>query len=208
MKTLLVIVLFGLLAVCERAPSENADHSAHDHTNSNVNDKAMSHSNMVSSPGAASAPQELQFIDTMIIHHEGAIDMALLVNTRSLRPEVKELADGILSAQRREVGELREWRTKWFDDAKPAINLDFPGMHSGMSGMDTNKLETLKANEFDVEFVRQMIPHHEGAVEMARALNPGDKYPELIRLKEDIIRTQSAEIVKMKTWLAAWSVAK
>ncbi len=208
MKMLIVIVLFGLLAVCERPPSGNSDHSAHDHANANVNERTMDHSKMESSPGAASAPQELQFIDTMIAHHEGAIEMALLVNNRSRRPEMQELAEGILDAQRGEVDKMREWRKKWFGDAKPAVNLDLPGMHSGMSGMDLNKLELLKANEFDVEFLKQMIPHHEGAIEMAKALSPADKYPELIELREAIIRTQTAEIAKMKAWLMVWSVSK
>lgn len=168
----------------------------------------MDHSRMESSPGAANAPQELQFIDTMIAHHEGAIEMALLVNNRSRRPEMQELAKGILEAQRGEVDKMREWRMKWFGDAKPAVNLDLPGMHTGMSGMDLKKLELLKANEFDVEFLKQMIPHHEGAIEMAKALSPADKYLELIELRGAIIRTQTAEIAKMKAWLMVWSVSK
>lgn len=208
MKSIIAFILLGLLAVCERPPSPNMDHSAHDHSNANVNEKAMDHSRMGSSPGAANAPQELQFIDTMIAHHEGAIEMALLVNNRSRRPEMQELAKGILEAQRGEVDKMREWRMKWFGDAKPAVNLDLPGMHTGMSGMDLKKLELLKANEFDVEFLKQMIPHHEGAIEMAKALSPADKYLELIELRGAIIRTQTAEIAKMKAWLMVWSVSK
>ena len=103
---------------------------------------------------------------------------------------------------------MREWRIKWFGDAKPAVNMDLPGMHTGMSGMDLKKLELLKANEFDVEFLKQMIPHHEGAIEMAKAISPADKYPELIELREAIMRTQTAEIAKMKAWLMVWSGGK
>lgn len=207
MKTLIVIVVFGLLAVCERPPAPvNADHSLHDHSNANMG--SIDHSKMESSPGAASAPHELQFIDTMTVHHDGAIEMAMLVSTRSQRPEMKELAKSIIDAQRTEVTEMKKWRSKWFGNAKPAINMDFPGMHAGMTGMDTKKLEMLKANEFDVEFLRQMIPHHEGAIEMAKALKPGDSYPELKHLSEAIIREQSAEIAKMKTWLLVWAVTK
>ncbi len=77
-----------------------------------------------------------------------------------------------------------------------------------MSGMDLKKLELLKTNEFDVEFLKQMIPHHEGAIEMAKAISPADKYPELIELREAIMRTQTAEIAKMKAWLMVWSVSK
>jgi len=160
---------------------------------------------MESSPGAAAARQELQFIDTMIVHHQGAVDMALLVNTRSQRPELKALAQTIIDEQRKEIAHLKELRLKWFGEARPAVNMDFPGMRTGMSGMDMKKLESLKANEFDVEFVRQMIPHHEGAIEMAKALKNSDSYAELKELSDTMIKTQTVEIEQMKGWLGAWT---
>jgi uncharacterized protein (DUF305 family) len=204
MKTLLVILAAAFLSVCDRPPAPtNADHSLHDH--SNTNHGSMDHSKMESSPGAAAAPQELQFLDTMIVHHQGAIDMAQLVNTRSQRPEMKKLAQAIIDEQRREITQMRAWREKWFSEAKPAINMDFPGMRAGMAGMDMVKLDSLKSNEFDLEFLRQMIPHHEGAVEMSKALRSSDSYAELKEFSESIIKAQTAEIEQMKVWLDSWS---
>ena len=163
---------------------------------------------MESSPGAADAPHALQFIDTMIAHHEGAIDMAQLVKTRTNRDEMKKLAQNIIDEQRREIADMQAWRKDWFGDAKRAINMDFPGMRIGMGGMDYVKLAGLKSNEFDVEFIKQMIPHHEGAIEMAKALKADDeKYAELRNMAEAVIETQSAEIERMKGWLGAWSAA-
>ena len=163
---------------------------------------------MESSPGAAEAPHALQFIDTMIAHHQGAVDMAQLVNTRTQRDEMKRLAQSIIGEQRREIADMHAWRKKWFGEAKPALNMDFPGMKTGMAGMDTVKLAGLKSNEFDVEFIKQMIPHHEGAIEMAKALKTDDNYAELGDLAESIIRSQSAEIEQMKGWLGAWSATQ
>lgn len=162
------------------------------------------HGSMDSSPGAASAPFELQFLDTMIAHHKGAIDMAMLAESRAERAEIKELANNIISDQEREIAKMSEWRERWFEGKPVAVNMDFPGMSHGMKGMDVKKLEALRGGEFDLEFIRQMIPHHEGAVEMARAIRSGDSYAELKELAEDIITAQQAEIDQMRRWMAAW----
>lgn len=203
MKLTLLILSVAMFAVCERPPSGEVDHSKHDH--SQMSHGTMDHSKMVSSPGAAEAPQALQFIDTMIAHHQGAIDMALLVETRTQREEMKKLSRAIIDEQRREIADMQAWRQKWFGDAKPAINMDFPGMQTGMGRMDMAKLSGLKANEFDLEFLDQMIPHHEGAVEMAKALRQDDNYAELSRLAESIVKSQSAEIDQMRSWRETWS---
>jgi uncharacterized protein (DUF305 family) len=53
----------------------------------------------------------------------------------------------------------------------------------------------------DVDFVRAMIPHHQGAVDMAKVLLDHGKDPELQKLGHDIIEAQTKEIAQMQTWL-------
>lgn len=57
------------------------------------------------------------------------------------------------------------------------------------------------SNDIDVDFVRNMIPHHQSAVEMAKVVLQHSKEPETRKLAEDVVRTQEAEIAQMRAFL-------
>ncbi|NJM40041.1 MAG: DUF305 domain-containing protein, partial [Anaerolineae bacterium] len=143
----------------------------------------------------SNAPFDAQFIDGMIIHHQGAIDMANDALTKAEKPEIKTLSQAILKAQDAEIKQMKGWRTQWYPDLKET---------GGMS-MDMGPMSVKDGTEpYDIRFIDAMIPHHEGAIAMAKeALQKAEK-PELKTLAEEIIKAQTAEIEQMKQWRAAW----
>ena len=81
------------------------------------------------------------------------------------------------------------------------------GMMGGDMGMMSKMgmmLKGLEGDEFDEAFIRLMIPHHEGAIDMAEEALQSAKHPEMKQLAEDIIEAQQREIDMMKGWLTAW----
>lgn len=54
------------------------------------------------------------FINEMIVHHEGAVDMAELALTNAKHPEIKTLANAIISAQTTEISQMKGWLEDWY----------------------------------------------------------------------------------------------
>lgn len=75
-------------------------------------------------------------------------------------------------------------------------------MHAGMERMMRDMHAAAQGGSPDQEFLAMMIPHHEGAVEMARLELIHGRDAATRRLAEDIIASQTTEIAAMKQRLA------
>ena len=146
------------------------------------------------------------FIEQMIPHHEGAIEMSKLALQKSKRPEVLSLAAGIIEAQEKEIVDMRAWYKEWFGTDVP----EGGGMMHGaggamhMQGMEGDLDALMAAPDFDQEFLSQMIVHHEMAVMMGQMLAQGTERSEMKTLADNILTSQTREIEMMQSWLAGW----
>jgi len=71
----------------------------------------------------------------------------------------------------------------------------------GMAEMDANMNEGMMAPDFEVAFVCGMIPHHQGAIDMAKAELAHGKDPFVRKLAEQIMTEQEQQIAAMLDWL-------
>jgi uncharacterized protein (DUF305 family) len=59
-------------------------------------------------------PFDKAFIEAMIPHHQSAIEMAEVAYEKSENSRIKELAGDIISAQKREIEQMKQWRKEWY----------------------------------------------------------------------------------------------
>ena len=177
--------------------------------NANGHDMSgMNHGAMTSDPDAASAPFDLQFIDTMAAHHEGAVEMAQIALMKSSNDELKKFAQKIIDDQKKEIAQMKDWREQWYAGKRPAKNMEMRGMADSMKmmmGDEMKRMETATGTEFDVLFLDMMTPHHVGAVEMAKEALAKAEHPEIKTLANQIIKAQESEIKMMADWKKNWS---
>jgi uncharacterized protein (DUF305 family) len=152
----------------------------------------------------SNAPFDQRFLNQMIMHHQGAVMSAQMMIADSARPELRDLAQRIITGQQREIDQMRQWHQDWYGTATSG---SLPGMMNGgmMGGTMANReqmRQMMGANaDFDRMFLQMMIPHHEAAIAMAQQALAQAEHPEIKTLAQGIITTQRAEIGEMQGYL-------
>lgn len=153
---------------------------------------------------------DTQFAQQMIVHHEGAVEMAQLAQERAATPQVQDLAGQIEAAQGPEIELMHTWLQAWGEP--PAPEDDMADMGHGdmgttmqMEGMTQEEamaeLESHSGQEFDRRFLELMIEHHRGAILMAEGALAEGQDPQAQELAEQVVADQEAEIDVMEQML-------
>ena len=172
--------------------------------------------------GSDSLPQgvnaaDVTFATQMIQHHAGALTMVDMTMGRRLAPEVEALAEDIRAAQAPEIETMSDWLQEWGepvpetvrdhanahgdhsgDDGSDDLGSEMPGM---MSEEETAELEDASGAVFEDAWLRAMIEHHQGAIEMASIEEAEGEHTDVIALARKIASDQEAEITKMEKML-------
>jgi uncharacterized protein (DUF305 family) len=150
------------------------------------------------------------FAQMMIPHHQQAVEMSTLAETRASSPKIKALAAEIKEAQQPEIDQMTAWLEEWGIPVMPMDEAMSEHGGHGMSGMLTDdqmqQLADANGPEFDRLFAEFMILHHEGAIDMAEDV-VDSKDPRVAALAAAIIKTQADEIAHMQGFLNGSSSA-
>lgn len=157
--------------------------------------EAGKHSSTVqSSPDAAKAPYDIQFLDTMAEHHREGIGMFEMAVDKAQDRGVRDKAQQMIDAQQKEIPELKSLRDDIESEAPQAVNMALPGMKP----MDVSKLESSTGKDFDRRFIDMTIEHHEGAVTMSRDALEHAKISEVKDRARTMVDKQNKEIAELK----------
>lgn len=166
-------------------------------------------------PDPKVADLESSFLMGMIPHHRDAIAMAQMALTKSTRPELRTLAQGIIDSQQAEVEEMTGYLGDWYGLDPPAGSTIPPDVMSKfsqpvMQGLEPDMssemmaLDAKSGADFDIEFMKAMIEHHSMAIAMGAPVLTSGYHQDLTTLAENIVISQGQEIRQMDQWLDAW----
>jgi uncharacterized protein (DUF305 family) len=191
-RTILVLILLAIISLGYYAFAYTdvftwLAHSEH----SNMDEEQMDHADhdMASSTTGIS---ERQFIEHMIPHHQEAVDTSRIILTESANAEVRALASSIISAQEKEIADMKTWYETWYGT---------PYQDDGSYTPMMRDLSSLSSPELERAYLEDMIPHHTMALNAVQTVAPNITQPEIKALVSAILSSQSSEIVTMRILL-------
>ena len=154
---------------------------------------------------------DVRFMQGMISHHAQALEMTALLETRTQRDEMRQLAQRIELSQEDEIEMMQDWLRDRGQEVTAIDAHHEPGAMR-MPGMLTNEqmtqLEQVTAVEFDRLFLEFMIEHHQGALTMVENLlrqRGSAQDSVLFGFTSDITGDQGIEIERMDAMLVGLS---
>jgi len=141
------------------------------------------------------------FAAEMIPHHQSAVAMAKTAQEQTNRSEIKALAANIVRSQNAEIATLKRLDGEL---AKSGVAKGDLELSESMMGMSMDDSMLMNAKPFDRQFIDMMVPHHQGAIRMARIELAKGKNAQLKKLAEAVVQAQSREIGQMNNWRMTW----
>lgn len=140
---------------------------------------------------------DVEFIDSMVAHHQMAIDMANEEVARGVSSEVKAMAQEMIAVQMQEIATMRAARRELTGDERGTVMMD-PHMD-----VDMGRFNGIGGAELDRRFLEEMIAHHAGALQTSHRALPNLTRNDMRALATSMSESQAREIGDMRTMLDA-----
>lgn len=164
---------------------------------------------LAATPGPMSA--EAGFARDMQVHHIQGVELSMIVRDRTDDQDVRRMAYDMATTQGHQAGQLYGWLAAWglgqLGSQPPMTWMGHTGHGIGalMPGMATPEqvaeLSAASGVEAERVFLRLMIVHHRGAVEMSEAVLERSKHPAVLAFARGVLVSQQSEIDLMTTML-------
>ena len=212
-KTFLVAGFTTILLACNNNSNDNAagsdslNHPAVSETGSGTHTQnqmnpvtATMNSMMHEMHGAKpTGNNDVDFATMMLVHHKGAVEMSKVELDKGKNAELKAFAREVIEDQDKEIRFMQDFISKAARIRSPDSAAFQKALNGSMMAMmDGN---TTIYNDIDKDFAAQMIPHHQSAVDMAKAYLQSGQEKSLTTLCRNIISSQEKEIKWLKDWL-------
>ena len=144
---------------------------------------------------------DIDFASMMIIHHQGAINMANYELQNGSNDSLKRTAQKIITEQQTEIDQMRSILAGLtVNDNDPAFTME---QMNNMTKMDAEADEQLITGNTDNDFATLMIVHHQSAIDNADAYLHHGNDDKLIPMAHDMVNSQTMEINELGNWLKA-----
>ncbi|WP_455716849.1 DUF305 domain-containing protein [Anaerosporobacter sp.] len=139
------------------------------------------------------------FIVQMIPHHRAAIEMSHNILCYTTNIPLQNIASNIITMQTQSIEDMRnvECICSSFTNSRQDICLYQRHFHSITETMFTEMGNACATNNINANFMREMIPHHKGAIRMSENALRYEICPELIPILEAIITSQKKGVQEM-----------
>ncbi len=141
--------------------------------------------------GPADRWLDQRYLNAMITHHQGAIELATVAKKHSQRREILELSAAIITSEPQLIEELYAWKKEWYRDRRqaplpPTVNL---GQYD---------------EQFDLRFLNALIAHHRSGIAMTQEVRSKSSRAEVLNNADAVESFLSTSLSTLEKWRREW----
>ncbi len=150
------------------------------------------------------------YIDMMVPLNQGFVQMGQIASQRAQHPELKALANQIVSERQAEITQLQNWKKQWFGDSNtPSLNqvpmIQGEGLNLRLLDLQAVITQVKNAPEpFDRAFIDAIVPQYQAGIAAANLAQSTGSHAELKTLAQKMVTEEQNELNELNAWRAAW----